>query len=138
MLFFSLSRPLPPPILSCHNFADRICTCNSISLSKHSFKFTKLDRNNPSRPFTFLLSTDENDQYLLSKVNPHINQTRTDAILEELNNDGTNGLNKFAIGMSEYQVYIDFSSGHMLTIGSLTLVNTSQSLYKITNNRKTF
>ncbi|KAL3768040.1 hypothetical protein ACHAWU_005498 [Discostella pseudostelligera] len=64
-----------------------------------SFKFTKLDRNDPSRPFTFMLSTDENDQYMLSKVNPSISQTKTDAILDELNKDGTNGLNKFAIGM---------------------------------------
>ena len=55
-----------------------------------------------------MLSTDENDQYQLSKVNPPLNQTTTDALLEELNKDGTNGLNKFAIGMSKYEPSMDF------------------------------
>ncbi len=97
---FFISRPLQISIVLTHwNYNS-----HSILHLLHSFKFTKLDRNDPSRPFTFMLSTDENDQYMLSKVNPSISQTKTDAILDELNKDGTNGLNKFAIGMSEYHI----------------------------------
>ena len=78
-----------------------------------------------------MLSTDENDQYQLSKVNPPLNQTTTDALLEELNKDGTNGLNKFAIGMSKYAPNMEFLFAYSF-LSSLTVVDTSLILYMST------
>jgi len=64
-----------------------------------SFKFTKLDREDQSRPFTFTLSMDKNNDYELSDVNPSLDQIRTDPILNGLNSDGKNGFNSFVVGM---------------------------------------
>lgn len=67
-----------------------------------SFKFTKLDREDESRPFTFTLSMDEDNDYQLSGVNPSLDRNKTDALLNNLNADGKNGFNSFAVGMSKY------------------------------------
>mmetsp|Transcript_31585 Transcript_31585/g.66880 ORF Transcript_31585/g.66880 Transcript_31585/m.66880 type:complete len:97 (-) Transcript_31585:210-500(-) len=65
----------------------------------YSFKFTKLDPEDQSRPFTFTLSMDENNNYEISDVHPHIDKNKTDPILCVLNADGKNGFNSFVVGM---------------------------------------
>ena len=49
-----------------------------------------------------MLGADENGQFTLSNVNPTLNQKKTDPLLDELNDDGNEGLNKFVKGMSKY------------------------------------
>ena len=68
----------------------------------NSFKFTKLDKDDPSRPFTCTLSMNEdNQEYILSSVNPSLDVNKTNPILDELNKDGKSGFNSFAVGMSK-------------------------------------
>jgi len=68
----------------------------------NSFKFTKLDKDDPSRPFTFTLSMNEDsEEYILSGVNPSLDVNKTNPILDELNKDGKSGFNSFAVGMSK-------------------------------------
>lgn len=67
----------------------------------HSFKFTKLDKADPSRPFIFTLSTGDNEEYKLSGVNPSLDEDKTNAVLGVLNKDGKSGFNSFAVGMSK-------------------------------------
>ena len=66
-----------------------------------SFKFTKLDKDDPSRPFIFTLSTGDNEEYKLSGVNPSLDEDKTNAVLDVLNKDGKSGFNSFALGMSK-------------------------------------
>jgi len=63
------------------------------------FKFTKIDREDPSRPFAFTLSMDENSNYELSDVSPRLDQYKTDPVLDGLNKDRQNGFNYFVVGM---------------------------------------
>ena len=66
-----------------------------------SFKFTKLDKEDPKRPFTFTLGVDENNDYNLLSVNPPLDKKKTDRVLDTLNADGKNGFNSLAVGMSK-------------------------------------
>ncbi|KAL7532487.1 hypothetical protein ACHAWF_004157 [Thalassiosira exigua] len=64
-----------------------------------NFKFIKLDPEDHERTFTFTLSMDENNDYMLTNVNPPLDQNETDPILGGLNSDGKNGFNSFVVGM---------------------------------------
>ncbi len=79
------------PIIFVPTYARVIC----------SFKFTRLDKDDPKRPFTFILSVDENNDYNLSNVSPPLDKSKTDPLLETLNADEKNGFNLFAVGMSK-------------------------------------
>ena len=91
--FLSPQRLIAPlcPIIFVLTYARVIC----------SFKFTRLDKDDPKSPFTFILSVDENKDYILSNVNPPLDKSKTDPVLETLNADGKNGFNLFAVGMSK-------------------------------------
>ena len=44
---------------------------------------------------------EDNQEYILSGVNPSLAVNKTDPILDELNKDGKSGFNSFAVGMSK-------------------------------------
>jgi hypothetical protein len=44
---------------------------------------------------------DDNDDYNLLNVNPPLDKSKTNPMLETLNADGKNGFNSFAVGMSK-------------------------------------
>ena len=45
---------------------------------------------------------DDNDDYNLLNVNPPLDKSKTNPMLETLNADGKNGFNSFAVGMSKW------------------------------------
>ena len=44
---------------------------------------------------------EDNQEYILSSVNPSLDVAKTNPILDELNKDGKSGFNSFAVGMSK-------------------------------------
>lgn len=44
---------------------------------------------------------EDNEEYILSGVNPSLDVAKTNPILDELNKDGKSGFNSFAVGMSK-------------------------------------
>jgi hypothetical protein len=71
----------------------------NFSIPLYSFKFTKLDHNDPDKPFTFALCLDpDTDKYKLTECNPRLNQKQIDDVIDVLNAD-KNGLNGFVVRM---------------------------------------
>lgn len=65
----------------------------------HSFKFTKLDYNQPDKPFTFALVLDpDTDLYEIKDCNPRLNQKDIDEVVNVLNAD-KNGFNGLVVRM---------------------------------------
>lgn len=82
----------------CHHSLYYFTTPLSIP-PPNSFKFTKLDHNDPDKPFTFALSLDpDTDIYELTECNPRLNQKKIDEVMDVLNSD-KNGLNGFVVRM---------------------------------------
>ena len=49
---------------------------------------------------------EDNEEYILSGVNPSLDVAKTNPILNELNKDGKSGFNSFAVGTSKYLLYV--------------------------------
>ena len=66
----------------------------------YSFKFTKLDHNNPDKPFTFALLLDpDTDLYELTDCNPSLDQKDIDDVINVMNADKSNGFNGLVVSM---------------------------------------
>jgi len=69
------------------------------SVQMRSIKFTKIDRKEPDKPFSFALILDrDTDLYELSECNPPLNQKQIDDVVSKLNAD-KDGLNGFVVSM---------------------------------------
>ena len=68
--------------------------------SPHSFKFTKLDHNQPDKPFTFALVLDpDTDLYELKDCNPSLDPNDIDEVVNVMNADKDNGFNALVVRM---------------------------------------
>lgn len=73
-------------------------------LNLHRFKFTKLSPTEPNRAFSFILSLQLDNMYVMSKCEPELDTKRTDELVQILNSDSDDGMNYFVVGMSEFSV----------------------------------
>ena len=80
------------------NLCQHLCMCYN---ALNSFNFTKLDKEEPSKPFKFTLCLDTNQNYQLSNVTPPLDEVKTKVVVDNLNKDGKSGFNSFAVGMSK-------------------------------------
>ena len=66
----------------------------------YSFKFTKIDPQNPDKPYTFALILDrETDRYEILDCNPTLHSKDIDTVVSVLNDDKDNGLNGCVVSM---------------------------------------
>lgn len=73
-----------------------LCSC----YATYSFKFTKIDPQNPEKPYTFALILDpENDKYEILDCNPSLHSKDIDTVVSVLNDDKDNGLNGCVVSM---------------------------------------
>ena len=79
-----------------------LCSCcypNHLTQFIYSFKFTKIDPQNPDKPYTFALILDpENDKYEILDCNPSLHLKDIDTVVSVLNNED-NGLNGCVVSM---------------------------------------
>ena len=65
----------------------------------YSFKFTRLDHNQPDRPFTFTLALNEDtDLFEITDCNPRLDQNKLDEI-NKVANANENGLHNCVVRM---------------------------------------
>ena len=74
----------------CHFCQEIIgfCSQSFIIIHHYSFKFTQLDKKDPSREFVFALHLDDDDKYEIVNCEPAIDAKTLLEIGQAVNNDG--------------------------------------------------
>jgi hypothetical protein len=78
---------------------------SAVLVETASFSFTKLDPNNPSRVFSFLLIVDEEDKFDVVDCQPTIDASELVGILDDLNL--TEDMSALARRMREFNSFVD-------------------------------
>ena len=74
------------------------------------FKFTKLSQTEPNRAYSFVLTFQPDNNFVMSKCVPELDAKKTDELVRVLNSDSDDGWMYFVVGMSESCVLIYVSA----------------------------